>query len=689
MHQYNKNNLLVDNQETEFCILGALGEGGVGEVLLARENPLHRNVAFKFVKAGMMDNPEVVKRFLIEASVMAQLDHPAIIPIYRVSTIEDGRIGYSMKPIDGRTLAELIREARQQIDFRGKISSTHELSTLLEHFVKVCDAIHYAHSKDIVHRDLKPSNIMIGPYNEVYVLDWGIAKAGKEVSEMHALAEELSMDPTDFSERTQVGTILGTPRYMSPEQAMGQHDILDGRSDQFSLGLILFEITSFSPAFRGNSWEELQAKVVHAQLEPIVHHNPNQTVPVELRAIIRKATQKDPKDRYASVAHFASDIRRYLKGEAVSVHKDTLPQKMMRWIAQHKKKALGTFVSLISLSLLVAAWSLYQKQQEHLQAQADQLHMGEILTKVAGKAQAIERQFLQFEFMLGNLAGSATQLMQYGQEQPDRFYTSEDNSTDKGAPDLVMSKAYGIPISVGWPAVKIAPNAIDSEAEKTVRKLIPLRRTFQQIFRASLGLEDSPLKAFETELIETGSPMVWAYVGTESGVHMAYPGKSGYPAEYDPRVRPWYVNSLSTKGVQWLPPYVDIGGRGLMLASTMQLHDKQGGLLGVAGVEMSLENLRDMLSVVNNNVLSTTYLLDSEGHIITSSVDAVAKFSVGTLINKQNELPIYQQAEIVQRLKRGETGHEMVAEPEGKKLIVFYHIDSVGWYLVVESPFSV
>ena len=126
-----------------------------------------------------------------------------------------------------------------------------------------------------------------------------------------------------------------------------------------------------------------------------------------------------------------------------------------------------------------------------------------------------------------------------------------------------------------------------------------------------------------------------------------------------------------------------------MLACTMQLLDKQGGLLGVAGVEMSLENLRDMLNMVNNNVTSTTYLLDSAGHIITSSVDAVAKFSVGTLINKQNELPIYQQAEIVQRLKRGETGHEMVAEPEGKKLIVFYHIDSVGWYLVVESPFSV
>jgi serine/threonine protein kinase len=689
MDQTNKNDLLIDAQEVEFYVLGELGEGGVGEVLLACETVLQRNVAFKFLKPEMVDNADVVKRFFTEASIIAQLDHPAIIPVYRVTTTKDGRIGYTMKPINGETLTDLIRESKQQVDRQGGIDAAHDSSALLEHFVKVCDAIHYAHSKHIVHRDLKPSNIMIGPYNEVYVLDWGIAKTGEEPTELQALVEGLSIDDGELSERTQVGTIMGTPRYMSPEQAAGRSDILDARSDQFSLGLILFEIICLSPALNGKNWIDLKTKIIEAQLEPLTHYSRHENIPVELRAIIKKATQKNPDDRYPSVASFARDIRRYIKGEAVSVHKDTLAQKIMRWTAHHKQKAFVIFIALVSLSLVVTGSSLYQQQQERLQAQAEQLYMGQFLTKVAGKSQEIERRFLQFEAMLEKLAGSATQLMLHGQDQPDRYYTSADNSTVNGAPDLIMSQAYGIPISVGWPAIKKAPNVIEADAEKTIRKLIPLRGIFQQIYRSSLGLEDSNQKTFEKVLLEKGSPLVWAYVGTESGVHMAYPGKSGYPEEFDPRKRPWYVNSLSTKVVQWLPPYVDIGGRGLMLASTVLLHDDQGGQLGVAGVEMSLDTLRrQLLQMDDEKSLSTTYLLDSDGRIITSSIEEVAKFSVGTLINKRNELPVYDQVDVVKRLKRGETGHQIITESGEKKLVVFYHLDSVGWYYVVESSFS-
>ncbi len=214
----------------------------------------------------------------------------------------DGSLAYSMKLVQGKTFKELMAETRAFYDQGQQPDIDHDLSLLLENFLKVCDAVAYAHNKGVIHRDLKPANLMLGRYNEVYVMDWGIARVMRE--------DPNAQDPTaldwiqpplvegeEMGETTQFGQILGTPRYMSPQQAAGKNAHLDGRSDLFSLGLILFELITLKPAFTAKSQVELFKRVLKADKEPWRAYAANRQIPTELMAIVDKATERKPEQR--------------------------------------------------------------------------------------------------------------------------------------------------------------------------------------------------------------------------------------------------------------------------------------------------------------------------------------------------------------------------------------------------------
>ena len=160
----------------DYTILESIDEGAMGEILLAKDNKLNRKVAYKKIHAHVADMPSYLGRFYLEAQVTAQLQHPNIVPIYNLNS-SGKSVGYAMKLIDGITLKDHIRETQEQYVKNGEPDEQHTLHARLEHFLKVCDAMHYAHRKGVIHRDLKPLNIMIGPYNEVYVMDWGMAES--------------------------------------------------------------------------------------------------------------------------------------------------------------------------------------------------------------------------------------------------------------------------------------------------------------------------------------------------------------------------------------------------------------------------------------------------------------------------------------------------------------------------------
>ncbi len=226
-----------------------VGRGGMGAVLRARDPRLGRELTVKVLRGGQ-SSPELLRRFVEEAQVCGQLQHPGIVPVHDLGTLPDGRPFFAMKLVKGRTLAELLRE---------RPTSADDLPHLLTIFEAVCQAVAYAHSKGVIHRDLKPANVMVGAFGEVQVMDWGLAKVirpqGGAPAEDATAASVVRTVRSASGDESRDGQAMGTPAYMAPEQARGEVESLDERCDVFGLGAILCEVLTGSPPFPGGSHE--------------------------------------------------------------------------------------------------------------------------------------------------------------------------------------------------------------------------------------------------------------------------------------------------------------------------------------------------------------------------------------------------------------------------------------------------
>jgi serine/threonine-protein kinase len=674
-----------------------IAQGGMGSVQLARDRDLQRFVAYKHIKSDRATDSGVLERFLFEAQVTAQLDHPNIVPIYSLDTDAPSDLGYAMKLVQGRTLAELVAQARTQA-LAGPLDEEHSLARFLEHFLKVCDAVHYAHSKGVLHRDLKPQNVLVGRYNEVYVVDWGIAKVlshpDPDESGATRSGRDAGLDAGLIVDRgsrppTQHGDLLGTPGYMSPEQVEGRVADIDARSEVFTLGLMLYEIATLRPAYAGGQLAQFMASMTNAQIGPITHVSSQITVPRELAAIVTKACERARDRRYPSVAALADDVRRYLRGEAVSARPDRPLERLARWMGRHREATLFAFLAVVLVSGAGAMWSVYRQQQTVLEAKVEQQRLAALVSTVAERAQRIERHFLGFEAAVEGLAAAALQLLTTGAPADGRFYTNSDYATPgRRPPDVVESRSYRIPVSLEWPVYKIAPDVAPDDVLALIRQVNPLRHYFRQkMFESVAGttwIEDPTRVA--REILDEGAALTWIYLGLEAGVHMAYPGKSGYPPEYDPRRRPWYVHSVDNRGTSWLPPYIDVAGRGLVLPCTRAVRRPDGTLLGVAGAEMTLAHLqRNLLDMSGFEGIRTTYLLDDAGRVVAGSGKQLGTFAVGTLVDSLSDLDFYPYPRVVDAVRRGESGQTSVGSPEGHTVVVYQRISSIRWYLVAEA----
>jgi eukaryotic-like serine/threonine-protein kinase len=283
-------------------ILGALGQGGMGTVFLARDRELEREVALKVLRAAA-STPEMAQRLRREARILARLEHPGIVPVHDVGRLPDGRVYYVMK---------LVRGVRLDYYARAAV-----LTDLLRLFLRICETIGFAHAQGVVHRDVKPGNIMVGAFGEVLVLDWGIAKGAGE-AERREGGKGVDADEAVVAGDTAPGTVLGTPGFMSPEQERGDVEQIDGRSDVYSLGAVLRLLVTGS---------EGQLARLPATLRP-------------LRAIWRKAMAPIPGDRYPSAQSLAEDVARYLDAQPVGAYKEPLLEKGRRLVAKYQTPIL-------------------------------------------------------------------------------------------------------------------------------------------------------------------------------------------------------------------------------------------------------------------------------------------------------------------------------------------------------------
>ena len=285
-----------------------LGTGGMGEVRLCQDDRIGREIALKVMRRES-SSADAAARFIREARVQGQLEHPSVVPVYDLGKDDTGALYFTMKRIRGVTLDEAIHR-------RTETTPQYSQRRLLTAFVSVCLAVEFAHSRGVLHRDLKPGNIMLGEFGEVNVLDWGVAKIlGAPAAEPEVQTGGPVMDVRDSQGgRTVAGVLVGTPGYMSPEQASGAVDSIDVRSDVYSLGAILFEIVTGEYLHDGSSVSAILESTTRGPRSPRPSTR-NPEVAPEIDAICEKATALDPKDRFASARELCDALEHFLDGD--------------------------------------------------------------------------------------------------------------------------------------------------------------------------------------------------------------------------------------------------------------------------------------------------------------------------------------------------------------------------------------
>jgi serine/threonine protein kinase len=334
--------------------------GGMGEVWLAEDCDIGREVAIKALRS---ERAEQWERFLGEGQITGQLEHPNIVPVYDLGLNEEGRPFYVMKFVRGRTLKEAIDDFHAPTPDPSLPREVQRLR-LLESFVALCQAMAYAHSRGVIHRDLKPANVMLGPYGETLVIDWGLAKVVGH-PEPPGGPGYVHLTYSGGSAETAAGSVIGTPAYMPPEMAEGRVAQVDERCDVYLLGATLYHILTGQPPRQGRSHEEMVelartvAPVPPRQLKP--------DVPRALEAICLKAMAQRQKDRYAGALDLAADVQRYLAGEPVSAYPEPVLDRAWRWCKRHRRALARSAAAALLVGVALLGFAVVREARQREQ----------------------------------------------------------------------------------------------------------------------------------------------------------------------------------------------------------------------------------------------------------------------------------------------------------------------------------
>ncbi len=363
-----------------------LGRGGMGVVYRAYDRRLSRSIALKVIRdtvgsvskgAPAAPRTRAWTRFLNEVRITARLDHPGIVPVHEVGVNPEGQVYFTMKLVKGRTLGDVLQSHRQA-------QGDWTLHRVLALFQRVCEAVGFAHGQGVVHRDLKPSNIMVGDFGEVYVMDWGVARAGSAETEIPRAHPDVARDELPLpAALTREGELVGTPAYMSPEQARGDVAGMGPWSDVYSIGAILYELISGLPPYvepnEKPSGVELLQRVVAGPPRPLDARR----TPLELVAICEKSLERDRSRRYADVRELAQDIERWLNGRSVKALATGPWNELGKWVGRNRAlaSALAACVLAVIGAVGVGWWKSTQVQAARLETMAKDRALGEAMTE--------------------------------------------------------------------------------------------------------------------------------------------------------------------------------------------------------------------------------------------------------------------------------------------------------------------
>ncbi|MBT3224070.1 MAG: hypothetical protein HN348_33800, partial [Proteobacteria bacterium] len=436
-------------------------------------------------------------------------------------------------------------------------------------------------------------------------------------------------------------------------------EILSDRSDQYALGLILYEITCLKPAVTGKSPLKIVMRQQDAEKDPM-NHIARLKIARELKAIVNKATQKDPNKRYASVKELAADIKRYQRDEPVLAKRDTILQASRRWMKRHTGMVVAGFVLLVLFSLftLTSVAGVYQVRLAMAKYREGQV--SNLLTTVAAQASLIDGQFLKYEGLLSVLAVTGEELLgrppTLGEQS---LFTSEDFKDPENHPkDLADSSRYNMPISVEHPVYVIGKDVAKHTVTGSMYQLSRMDHHYKQVLLRSEKEEAATYtpKRAQRAISEVGMPLAWAYIGLENGLYSHYPGHGSFK-NFDPRDRNWYKLAKGTRGPTWGAPHADVSGMGLVLSCANSLYTKDQEFIGVAGIDVTFDFIiEELLEIHDFPKGSESFLLDQKGKIVVRSSKKGKKVSGASA--RQIRMPTFHIEEVVKEMDALKSGYK-------------------------------
>ena len=348
---------------------GEIARGGMGAILKGHDTDLGRDLAIKVLLDEQKDRPEVIQRFIEEAQIGGQLQHPGIAPVYELGQFPDKRPFFSMKLVKGETLAKLLKDRKDLVNDRAK---------LLGIFEQICQTMAYAHSRGVIHRDLKPANIMVGAFGEVQVMDWGLAKvlSGGDTPDKkkadptqsgNTIIQTLRRGTNDVpigmtgsgsgGSDTQMGSVLGTPAYMPPEQALGEIDRLDERADVFGLGAILCEILTGKPPYVGEDVTEVFRLASRGKLNACFDRLESSEAGPELIAITKHCLEEEPQDRPKDASVLSDRITSHLASVETRLREAELEgaSQEVRLVEERKRRRVTVILGVVGAAFIALA----------------------------------------------------------------------------------------------------------------------------------------------------------------------------------------------------------------------------------------------------------------------------------------------------------------------------------------------
>jgi serine/threonine-protein kinase len=657
----------------------------------------------------MEKDTSAMRRFILEAQIGAQLEHPNIVPLYSYEHSESGAPAITMQLLEGMTMAAYIHTAAEAPKEARSMKGEYSLKERLGRLLGVCEAIHFAHERGVVHRDLKPDNVMLGRYREVYVMDWGLARVigspidmarerthavppplpdggGKrngalptfelgtlstqQLGDMPTIAALEAEDAKIPSNATRQGEVMGTPQYMPPEQALGQIDRVGPASDQYSLGVMLQELATLRPARSHTSAMKALSEAIQNHLEPPIDVEGRFLHPA-LTAIVARATQKEPAARYPSVRAMADDLRCFIRDEPVSVFREGVGRQLVRAAARRPVLAMAILSLLGFLASAVIIGSVVRDAQRTARAAREMESTRRALVAVSSRAQDID-------VALSDLAAGVEAIGAATVELLDRNPADFDRKP-RPLPALTpFEPSGGAPVSFEASVVTWPGKSPDAEFPPNASRLTRLDRWLRECVVDSLPSADrhGSTAAQNAALVAGRSDLLRAFVGLEDGTFTQFPARE---VTADPRGRPWYQMAKRDPDLHWTRPMVDATKRTVRISAVFGL-TANGAFLGVAGCDLRVSSLAKKLPL-DLPGFQRAYLVTEDGKIGVSATLEASVLKTVKNPDDELELPGVDDPALAAKIAGPERGGYVES---GDRLLVFSKLNSPPWTYVAE-----